>query len=411
MRKKLLVISLMLLILMFVGCGAVELETPSNLNYEYSNEANSVQFTWDEVENATGYQIDYGNGKSISNVGMKTTGVLENPAEGATYIAKIRAICEKGSKTYYSGWASIEYTIPVMLGMPKDITGELSGKVLKISWVDAQGATSYEANVNDEIISAMDNNVQVKVSEGESGTIYVRAVRTIDSGEYYSDWVSFDYSVPVINLEDVSYYTAFLLDYNKLLEWTNYCGYSYEVYEEIINEVNHFVVDVSCEDSLNSGFWNAVGRTVDSAVGAYIDGYVSETIDSYTSDFSTVENTLGTMLGNDSVKGYVEGVDEAANHNGTANAIFSGLRALGLDTNKHFKYYYQNADNAAVRSECFFLKNGRETYEEDNWGQFEVQDDGKYHLFNKKLQQNYCLDIQEITKDSHDYWVLISSKE
>lgn len=114
-------------------------------------------------------------------------------------------------------------------------------------------------------MSAMDNIACVEVSDGESGTIYVRAVRTIDSVEYYSDWVSLDYNIPVVNLGDVEYYTAFSLDYNRLIDWADYNGYEYVVSEEIYYEEKYFVVDVSCKDSLNSGFWNAIGRALGSS--------------------------------------------------------------------------------------------------------------------------------------------------
>ncbi len=416
MRKKTLALAAILLAMTFTGCGEVELETPEELKWEYSEGANAVYFTWEEVENATGYEIDYGEGYEVVSVDDETAGTLSNPVDGITDTVKVRAICEKNSDTYYSEWASVEYTVPVYLGVPTNLMLEINGKRLELAWDEAKGATSYEIYINvdgaekGDTKNFSERSVFKKVSEGESGEVFVRSVRTNEAGTHYSEWISAKYSVPVVDFEKIYYSNAFLLDYNKLLQWVDYKGYSYEISEEVYGDKSYIVVDVSHEDKLNSGFWNTVGRVIGTTAGAFLDGYVEETYDSYTGDFESVENTLATILSNDSVKGYVNDVNESAKYSGAAEAIVQGLDVLFLDTDIHYVYYYENDYHAAKCSVAKFLKVGREKYKEEQFGHLQVNEEGLYEAFSKNLQQSYLLSVEEVVVDSYDYWMIISSK-
>ena len=416
MKKKLLTLATILLAMTFTGCGKVELETPQELKWEYSEEANAVYFTWNEVENATTYEIDCGDGYGIESLGQEPACTLSNPLDGATYTAKVRAVCEKDSDTYYSEWASIEYTVPVYLGEPTNLMLEINGKLLQVAWDEAKGATSYEVYAHVEGLediapqSCAYNYVTKNIVEGESGVVFVRAVRTNETGTHYTDWISAEYSVPVVDFEQIYYSNAFLLDCNKLVEWADYKGYSYEMSEEMYGDKSYITVDIAVKDELNSGLLDKVGRVLGSAAGAFLEGYVDETYDSYTDDFSSVENTLVTILSNDSVKGYVGDVNESAKFSGAAKAIVQGYRALFMKTDMHYVFYYENEYNAAKCSMAKFLKNGRENFKEDNFGNRQVNENGRYDMFSKNLQQSYQLEVQEVKSGSYDYWVVISSK-
>ncbi len=419
-RKWFWIVGILVVILVVVVCSIdakVSLDAPQDFEYEYTAENHSVHFAWDEVENATGYQIDYGNGKSIVDLGEETMRTLANPEAGQTFTARIRAVCKRKDKTYYSEWESLEYTVPLVLGSPSDLTFNLNGRTLEISWSAAEGADSYEvtdsyeATLNGQATSISANSAKKGVVEGENGSIYVRAVRTIGSEVYCSDWVSGEYSVPTVDLSKVHYSNVFLLDSARVKEWADYKGFSCEVSEEIIGDKTYVVLDVTQKDELNSGFFKTTGRVILGAAEGFIGGYAEETYESYSSDFATIEDSIMTILSNDSVKDYAESVDESATYSGAAAALLGGFDALFLDTKIHYKFYYADENRAAEMCITKMLKNNRENYEKEQYGEFEVHEDGKYHLYSNAIQQNYCLEVHDVRKGDYEYWMMISSKE
>lgn len=427
MKKWLVFVCIGMLSLALAGCGdsdrdddraaskeekkkvekeVIDLDTPSNLTFEYDGDDATLWVSWLDVEGATNYEVNYGANLIGYTDGEPTSG-LENPIEGATYIISVRAICEDGSDTYYSDWTSTEYTVPVYLESPAEINFEMNGKYLEITWPDAQGATGYEIDTTYETASLTDNLAAMEVLENEYCVISVRSVRNIESGTYYSDWVTADYLVPEVDVSNYSYRSAFLLDYDHLIEWANYHGVSYKVEET----EGFIIVDVSFEDTLNSGFWNAVSRVVGSAIGAFAGAYVNNTYDSYTNDFSSVENSLLALFESGGVKEYVYEVDDTSTTSGAIYAFAYGIEALLLDTDVHCYYYYKDTDQAAFGSLCMLLKHDREDYKEQQVGNFTPLEDGRYHLVLNATEQDYFLEIAEMKLSSYDYWAVISTHE
>lgn len=384
----------------------IELEAPSNLVFEYNAAEALMTVTWSEVEDANDYEVDFGVGLHAYTDGEASSG-LEYPMEGNTYITKVRAICKDGSDTYYSDWTVVEYTVPVCVEAPSEITFEVNGKYLEIAWPDALGATGYEIDTTYETASLSDNFAAMEVEEQEYCVISVRSVRDIESGTYYSDWITAEYLVPEIDVSNYGYRTAFLLDYDHLIEWANYNGMSYTV-----EQTEGFtIVDVSFEDSLNSGFWNAVSRVVGSAIGAFAGAYVSNTYDSYTNDFSSVESSLMALFESGGVKDYVYEVDDTSTTSGAVYAIAYGIEALLLNTDVHCCYYYKNTDQRAFGSYSTFLKHDREDYKEKQMGNFTPGEDGRYHLVFNPTGQDYFVEITEMKLNSYDYWAVICTHE
>lgn len=416
MKKNTWMLVIITLMIMFSGCGEIEVDAPTGFGYEYSEANHTVRFSWEEVSDATGYQIDYGNGKSIYNVGSKPVCVLNEPLDGDTFTARVRAVCEKDDEIYYSEWTSLEYTVPIYLGMPSDITFEMNGRVLEFDWEVAKGATGYEVSTNynetegSEPVSISSNHAEAMVSGGETGTLYVRAVRTKDTETYYSDWVSVDYSVPVINYEDVTYGEAFMLDYNRLLKWAEYYEYAYEVTEEVLDNKTYMVVDVYRKDSINSGFLNAADRVIGSVVDGFWNGYVEETESSHAENFSTVGDTIMTFIQSDGIEGYVNDVDESAKESGVVSAINEGLEALLVDTKIHHIFYYENYDNAAMCSMSKFLANGREDFDAPLRDRT-TDAEGFYDGYSEDFQQDFKFKVEKMNMNSYDYWIAFYGKE
>lgn len=384
----------------------MELEAPSGLSSSYDINNAALTVVWSAVEGATDYEVDYGGSNYVSSAGLLLFR-LSNPEEGATYVVKVRAVGGDDEDVIYSDWASVECAIPYCAKAPTAIEVTMDGTIMELDWPSVTGATAYEVIAGSAEGTVTNNNAYLQVQEGQTYSISVRTVREIASGTYYSDWTSVDYTVPQTDISIHNYWTAFLLDYNHLLEWAEANGYSYKVTQED----GYVLVDVYYKDELNSGFWSTVTRIVDSAVGAFIDSYISNTYDTYTNDFSSVESSLWALFESGGVKEYTIDVDNASTESGMESAIIYGVEALLLDTNIHCYYYYTDIDRAAFGSWCVLLTKERENYKEDYFGSFSPEEDGRYHLVMKSTGQPLVVDIAPMKLNSFDYWSVISMHE
>lgn len=382
----------------------IELDAPTDLAFSYDMENTTLTVTWGEVEDATDYEVDYGESEYGLSNGGQIFNIL-NPKEGSTYVVKVRATCDDDGDIVYSDWAELECAVPNCAEAPSAITPTMDGTILELAWSSVTGATSYDVIVGSVEGNVANNNAYIQVEDGKSYSISVRTVREVASGTYHSDWVSIDYAVPKVDVSTYSYMTAFLLDYNHLLEWAKLNGYSYKAEQT----EDYILVDVYFTDALNSGFWNTVTRILDSAVGAFVDSYLTNTYDTYTNDFSSVESSLLALFESGGVKEYVADVDDAATTSGMEDAFVYGLEALLLDTNVHCYYYYNNTNRAAFGSWCVLLKNGREDYKEQNVGRFSPKEDGRYYLELTNTGQPFVLEISQMKLNSFDYWSVIST--
>lgn len=398
-------------VLLFSGCGKIEPEAPGDFEYKYSEETHSVKFTWDDVSDVIGYQIDYGIGNGAQNVGNKTESVLKEPMDGDTFTARIRSVYKDDDEYIYSEWVDLKYTVPIYLGVPSNITYQVNGRKLEVTWDEAKGATGYEVTtaLDKEGVVLTKCFAQKTIQAGEEGTTYIRAVRTTESGTYYSDWITANYTIPVIDYAEVSAKEAFFLDYNRLLDWADYNEMSYKVSEKTMDDTVYMVVDVYYEDSLNSGFFNTAGRVIDSAAESFWNSYVEETESSYSDDFATIEDTIITFIDNDSVQEYVDKVDESATQHGALSAIGDGLGALFLDTNIHYLFYYENYDNAARCCCGKLLKNNRENYDV-NFRELKTDAEGFYDQYSGDFEQAYKFKMEVMNINGYDYWVVFSGK-
>ncbi len=386
--------------------NVTELEVPSGLSSSYDISNAMLNVSWSAVENATDYEVDYGGSSYASSMGLMLFS-LSNLEEGTTYVVKVRAVGKEDGDIVYSDWATIECAVPYCAKAPSSIEVTMDGTIMEMTWPSVTGATGYEVVAGTAEGSVTANNAYIQVAEGESYSISVRTVREIESGTYYSDWVTTEYVVPTVDVSSYSTYTAFLLDYNHLLEWANTKGYSYKA----VQKDGYILVDVYYEDTLNSGFWSTVGRVLDSAAGAFIDSYLTNTYDTYANDFSSVENALWSLFESGGVKEYAMDVDDASTTSGVESAFVYGLEALILDTDVHYQFYYTDTRRAAFGAWGMLLKNNREDFEKQTFGDFSPKEDGRYHLVASNTEQPVVIEIAPMKLNSFDYWSVIITHE
>ena len=87
----------------------VNLSAPSNIQKDL--DGNCLHLCWDETKGATGYEIKNGsNGEKVTGPWYDFYGL----DMGKSYSLVIRALKEVEDRVYYSDWAKISYTVPVV---------------------------------------------------------------------------------------------------------------------------------------------------------------------------------------------------------------------------------------------------------------------------------------------------------
>lgn len=422
------ILCIMLLALMMVACGSddeddnrsskkknseskksekvTELEAPSGLSSSYDINNAALTIAWSAVEGATDYEVDYGGSNYVSSAGLLLFR-LTNLEEGATYVVKVRAVGGEDEDVIYSDWATVECVVPYCAKAPENIEVSMDGTIMEMTWPSVTGATAYEVVAGSAEGTVTSNSASLEVVEGQSYSISVRTVREVASETYYSDWVTTEYVVPQVDINNYSYLSAVVLDYDHLIEWAKYKGYSYKVEQK----EDYILVDVYFKDELNSGFWSTVTRILDSAVGAFVDSYLTNTYDTYANDFSSVESGLWSLFESGGVKEYATDVDEESTASGVEGAFIYGLEALLLDTDIHCNFYFTDTRRAAFGSWCVLLKNEREDYKEQVVGSFSPEEDGRYHLVVKSTGEPLVVEIAPMKLNSFDYWSVIIRPE
>ena len=391
--------------------NGLELNRPTGMQADYASDTEIFTMTWNSVEYADCYEVDYGTG-TIFTTGVDPIIQIQYLSEGETYVFKVRAKHEDGNHVDYSDWAEYTYEIPVYLATPANIRYDLDGTKFYVIWDAAEKAEQYEVEFTDgngDVKTALMNGPRGTMSnivEGRQYDFRIRSVKTIGDHSYYSDWVESSYTVPQLDYTDetFSYTRATMLDYNRLIKWAEGRGYNYKTE----TKEGLTIVDVSVEDNLNKGFWSKAGDVVGAVIGGYIGGYGSEVYDKVNNDFSSAESTFRTIMENEGMEDYLNSVDESADQSGKATALQYGLQALYADRRVHFIYYYKDTDCGAICSESIMLKNNRENYEQNNYGDFTKGEDGGYHLKLKSTGQTFRVYCTNIIANTYEYWDIIT---
>ncbi len=351
---------------------------------------------------------------SVSEVTTeKTTGEITEATTEKTTRETTEATTEKTTKETTEATTEKTTEADVNLEKPSGFYHQLDGKYYTVYWDEVPGATEYEIRYPSKdgtyktarldapsasLKAFRENNIL-------NGNIYVKAIMKSGNKEYSSDEASTYFEIPEINLEDYNDNASILLDRDSLIKWGELQGYKYKE----IKDGDITIIDLYCEDSLNSGFWNNLGRGAHAALGGLIQGFTDEAYDTAKTDLSSAQNILFAILEHAGVESYLKDKVGDFAKSGLISALEYGLQAIFMDTDLHNVYYYKDTDAGAICSEQLFLVKNREAYAYDNYGGYETAADGSYH-FNKKVgyfDQCYNVHVSIVNYDNFEYYDFI----
>lgn len=152
----------------------IKLDAPKSLE-TWMLTSTSISIKWDEVENATGYELEVDRNVVI-NLGNVTSYIHKNIIPGTQHRYRIRAINDNEA----SNWSSkiVETTL---LDTPENIIGEfVAGTGINISWDSVEHANGYKIEINGEEIVIDDTSYFIQDYSDNNQYIYrVKAINDI----------------------------------------------------------------------------------------------------------------------------------------------------------------------------------------------------------------------------------------
>lgn len=208
------------------------LGTPQNINIESTYEGMTIG--WDNVDDATGYQVAFKRSTDTAwnkRITTNPTYTVPNPTPGAKYFVQVRALCEpinNKENKYVVG----DYSVPANshdikpLGVPTITDVDSTYDNLTFKWSGADGATSYDVAFRRENVdpegtwhhkTATVNTLSVdKPTPGATYTVKVRAVRGNNYGEYSDTSAKV---IPVLGIPVITNVNATI--YQMTIDWDN----------------------------------------------------------------------------------------------------------------------------------------------------------------------------------------------
>lgn len=148
-------------------------------NVQAASTSNSVSIKWDAVAGATGYQVETNN--TIIDVGNKiqyTDSQLDSNMQ-RTY--RVRAYNSSGP----GKWSAL--TVAVTLpGIPSNLSGKASDEAITVTWDPVSGATSYDLEIDDSLITGV-TNLKYTHAPVEPASVHVYRIRA-NNDDGHSDW-------------------------------------------------------------------------------------------------------------------------------------------------------------------------------------------------------------------------------
>ena len=198
--------------------SSITVTKPSNItNFKLLDDT----FTWDNVENATGYEV-YVNGTIYDNKNS-TTFALDDCFESGEYLVKIKAYSINSNYVYSNESSEISTT---KLSNDINITN-LNGE---LNWNPIANATNYQLLVGDNIYTTASTTYNLPLDGGE----YVVSVKAVGDGVDYviskeSSSVTFTkLPKPILSYEN------WQISFNEI---TNATGYKLYYGDEIVELV------------------------------------------------------------------------------------------------------------------------------------------------------------------------------
>lgn len=195
----------------------VTLDAPKNIKIK-DVEPGRVAISWDRVEGASWYHVsvfkDSSHKEEIQNTRKFTLSAAITDLEpGTTYYFGIKArstsVDEKSGQYVYSDWTYFEHTTPAAvdaLAAPKNIVFTKDEPTsVRFTWDAVKGAEQYhlaifkDADHKEIWIDSNQTETNVGYSKLTPGSTYyygIRAMKTVDGKDYYSDWTYFAHKTP-----------------------------------------------------------------------------------------------------------------------------------------------------------------------------------------------------------------------
>lgn len=198
----------------------VTLDAPKHITIT-KDKPEEILFSWDEVEGAEQYQIVVFKDKAytetwVSSFSTGTSKGYKKLVPGRTYYYGVRAVKTVGGEEYYSDWTHFSHKTPeeaaptptpgVTLDAPKHITVTKDEPTASgFSWDEVKGADQYEfvlfkdAGHTETWVGGFREDTSGSFKKLTPNTTYyygVRAVKTVDGKDYYSDWTYFSHKTP-----------------------------------------------------------------------------------------------------------------------------------------------------------------------------------------------------------------------
>ena len=191
------------------------MSAPQNITIT-KDEPTITRFSWDPVEGAEQYQIilfkDAEHTETwLSGFQAKTSMGYQKLQPGKTYYYGVRAMKTVDGKGYYSDWTYFKHTTPKedaqpTLAAPQNITiTKDEPTVFHFSWDPVEGAEQYEVIMYEDaerteiLLSGFRDQPTKGYESMTPGKTYyygIRAVKTVDGEDLYSDWAYFKHLTP-----------------------------------------------------------------------------------------------------------------------------------------------------------------------------------------------------------------------
>lgn len=189
----------------------------------------SMALSWDEVQNATGYELET-DGVVIELTSNKY--IHENLIPGTSHTYRVRA----KAGTNLGTWSSY-VTIATLIEKPLNIRKEVSASQIRLLWDSVRGAESYDVEIDGHIINTGLESVY-ELNDLEPGTvcdIRIRA-RGTDTDSGWTDIMKI-YTLPDVPLNINATQTSSTIT----ISWESIAGatgYDIEVYGAVIDNGN-----------------------------------------------------------------------------------------------------------------------------------------------------------------------------
>ena len=181
--------------------SSIDVAVPTGLSVDM--QWDRAVLTWDSVEGATGYELQYKSLNELDWVSLSRTDLLTQTvsslSEGVRYSFRLRAVVVYGVYTFYSDWTKAieDVTLVQVPSVPLNLVGDPYGDYIDISWGVSSLATRYvlEFKVQDgqfsELYSGTDFSYRHSGLTVDTDYFYrVKAVREINGITSESDFTS-----------------------------------------------------------------------------------------------------------------------------------------------------------------------------------------------------------------------------